>query len=399
MFQRKLATELLKRITEPRKRIQIVLGPRQTGKTTAVGQAIHSAGIRSHFVSADDPQMLSGEWIRNAWNYGRTLAAEEEAKGSSDGALLVIDEIQKVDQWSAYVKLLWDEDVRTKVNLKVILTGSSSLLLAKGMADSLMGRFEVLQSTHWSFQECEDAFGYTFDDYLLFGGFPGASDYVDDYDRWASYMGNSIIEPSISQDILQLEQVRKPALLRALFMLGASYSGQELSLTKVLGQMQDAGNTITLAHYLELLNSAGMLCGLQKYSLGAVRTRKSSPRFMAYDPSFMVFTAGATRETLESDLAWRGHLVESAVGAYLLARSKVDNFEVYYWRNQGAEVDFVIKKGQSVTAIEVKSGRVKGVGGSLEFLKRNPDAFSYVLGSQPFPIEDFIRGKFPLFPK
>ncbi len=273
----------------------------------------------------------------------------------------------------------------------------SSLLLQKGLTESLMGRFEVLYSPHWSYTECKEAFGYSLDDFLFFGGYPGASALIKDENRWARYMGTSIVEPTISQDILMMEEVRKPALLRSLFMLGSGYSAQELSFTKMLGQLQDAGNTVTLAHYLELLGKANMLTGLQNYSGNQIRSRKSSPRFMVYDTSLMTYADGSNRRRLLDNATDRGRLVESAVGAYLLARGNEEGFEVYWWRERSDEVDFVIKKGGQLTAIEVKSGRVKNVGGSLVFKKLHPEALSLIIGSANLSLEDFLSGKKALF--
>ena len=233
MFRRKSAERLAERLAEPRRFIQIITGARQTGKTTAVMQALEKTALPQRFVSADDPALTSGEWLRNEWEQARSLAKRGEA-------ILAIDEIQKIDNWSGIVKLLWDEDTRLGTPLKAVLTGSSSLLLQKGLSESLMGRFEVIFSTHWSYTECKEAFGYTLDDFLFFGGYPGAAALIKDEDRWARYIGASIVEPTISQDILMMEEVRKPALLRSLFMIGAGYSAQELSFTKLLGQLQDA---------------------------------------------------------------------------------------------------------------------------------------------------------------
>jgi len=390
MFTRVLVSQLAKRLKEPRKFIQIVVGPRQTGKTTAVVQALEQLTVQQHFVSADDPNLVSTEWLRNEWEQARALTKTGEA-------ILIIDEIQKINKWSSIVKLLWDEDSRLRVPLKVILTGSSSLLLQKGLTESLMGRFEVLYSPHWNYAECKEAFGYSLDDFLFFGGYPGAATLIKDENRWARYMGASIIEPTISQDILMMEEVRKPALLRALFVLGTGYSAQELSFTKLLGQLQDAGNTVTLAHYLELLTRANILTGLQNYSGNQIRARKSSPRFMVYDTSLMTYAAGSNRRRLLENSVERGRLVESAVGAYLLARGKEEGFEVYWWRERNNEVDFVLKNGSSLTAIEVKSGSVKNAGGSLIFKKMYPEALSLVIGSVNLSLEDFLLGKNPLF--
>jgi predicted AAA+ superfamily ATPase len=390
MFARKLVSQLVERLNEPRRFIQIVAGPRQTGKTTAVLQALGKINTPQRFVSADDPNLASSEWLRNEWEQARAIAKASEA-------ILVIDEIQKAGGWSSIVKLLWDEDSRLRINLKVILTGSSSLLLQKGLAESLMGRFEILYSPHWSYAECREAFEYSLDDFLFFGGYPGAATLIEDENRWARYMGTSIVEPTISQDILMMEEVRKPALLRSLFMLGSGYSAQELSFTKMLGQLQDAGNTVTLAHYLELLSRANILTGLQNYSGNQIRARKSSPRFMVYDTSLMTYANGTNRRRLLENSADRGRLAESAVGAYLLARGKEEGFEVYWWRERNNESDFVIKKGSLLTAIEVKSGRVKNTGGSLVFKKLYPETLSLIIGTSGLSLEDFLLGKKPLF--
>ena len=390
MFTRVLVTRITERLNEPRRFMQIVAGPRQTGKTTAVIQALERLGTPYHYISADDPNLLSTEWIRNEWEQTRVLA-------KPDGAILAIDEVQKVTGWSSIVKLLWDEDTRKRIPLKIVLTGSSALLIQKGAAESLMGRFEVLYSTHWKYTECVEAFSYSLDDFLFFGGYPGAAALITDDDRWARYIGASIIEPTISQDILLMEEVRKPALLRSLFMLGSLYSAQELSFSKILGQLQDAGNTVTLAHYLDLLGKAGILTSLQNYSGNVIRTRNSSPRFMVYDTSLMTYTGGSGRRRLLDNQTDRGRLIESAVGAYLLARGNEEGFEVYWWRERDREVDFVIKKGSRLTAIEVKSGRIKSVGGGLEFKKKYPESQFLVVGSADLGLEDFISGKKELF--
>lgn len=390
MFTRSLVSQLAGRLREPRRFIQIIVGPRQTGKTTAVVQALEQLSAPKHFISADDPHLVSAEWLRNEWQQARLLAKGGEA-------ILVVDEVQKVTDWSAVVKLLWDEDSRLQVMLKVVLTGSSPLLLQKGLAESLMGRFEILYSPHWNYSECKEAFGYSLDDFLFFGGYPGAAALIKDEERWVRYIGMSIVEPTISQDILMMEEVRKPALLRSLFMLGSGYSAQELSFTKMLGQLQDAGNSVTLAHYLELLGKANVLTGLQCYAGNQVRIRKSSPRLMVYDSSLMTYADGSNRRRLLENPADRGRLVESAVGAYLLARGKEEGFELYWWRERGNEVDFVLKKGSLLTAIEVKSGRVKNTGGSLVFKNKYPEALGLTVGSPNLGLEDFLLGKTGLF--
>lgn len=298
------------------------------------------------------------------------------------------------------VKGLYDADRRNGTPVRAVLSGSSSLLLHKGLEDSLMGRFELIRSPHWSLEECSQAFGYSLEDYLYLGGYPGAAIFAKDEKRWASYVRDAIIEPTISQDVLALGQVRKPALMRALFRLGATYSGQELSYNKMLGQLQNAGNTTTLAHYLDLLGKAGVLCALPKYDEKPVTRRKSSPRLMVFDTSLMTATDGLGRVTYAADGARRSHLVESAVGARLLARAPEEGFDLYWWREGTEEVDFIAVRNGSIAAIEVKGGSESRQGGMAQFLSRHPQAKRIVVGgssSGACTLDDFLRDRVPLF--
>lgn len=390
MYERALTGKLKQRLAGPRSFIQVVMGPRQTGKTTAIKQAVKASGLPFRVASADSSRQLSGEWIELEWRQARSLV---EQGGRS---ILVLDEIQKVSGWSETVKALWDEDSWNDVDLLVVVSGSSSLLLGSGLSESLAGRFELLRSTHWSLFEMSEAFGYSLEDYLTFGGYPGAAILKSDVDRWREYMRDSIVEATISRDVLQMEDVRKPALMRALFELGAQYSAQEISYRKLLGQLDDKGNTDTVRHYLDLLSRAGMMSGLQKYDLKQVRSRASSPRLMVHDPSLM-FAMWRGSGDLLADPSLRGHLVETAVGARLIARSNAEGFDLYWWRDGDLEVDFVAKRSDgALAAIEVKSGRISK-SGMTEFLKGNPSAKPIVVGDANTPVEQFLRDEIPIF--
>lgn len=395
MFERKQVSDIRERMQEQGNPfIQVVVGPRQTGKSTMIAQALQGLDVLTHSVSADDIIAPTEEWLRGEWQQARNL---QRASGGS--VVLVLDEIQKVKGWPNIVKGLWDADRRDFLPLKVFLSGSSSLLLRKGLEDSLKGRFELIRSPHWSYQECAEAFGFTLDDFLFFGGFPGAATFKGDERRWMSYMRDSIIEPTISKDVLEDEEVRKPALMRSLFELGARFSAQELSYNKMLGQLSEAGNTTTLAHYLELLSKAGVLCGLPKFNPKELSRRKSPPRLMAYDTSLMTAAMGRARELVLADSELRGHLVESAVGAHLLALAPQCGFEVSWWREGTNEVDFVVSDAENVVAIEVKSGRMKPLGGMAAFLKEYPKALRLVVGgsgSGSCTLEDFLSNRAPL---
>lgn len=387
-YTRPQAPELLRRLHEPRRFIQIVAGARQVGKTTLVSQIVARAGLPHVFASADEPAFHGPGWIEAQWDAARLLLRESERRG----ALLVLDEVQKVPQWSEAVKGQWDADTRAARRLKVVLLGSAPLLLQRGLTESLAGRFEVLHLPHWSFAEMRGAFGWTLDQFLFYGGYPGSAALVDEPPRWARYVRDSLIEPTITRDVLLLSRVDKPALLRRLFELGCAYSGQILSYTKMLGQLQDAGNTITLAHYLDLLAGAGMLAGLQKFSAGAARQRGSSPKLQVLNTALMAAASRLSLVETRSDTGRWGRIVESAVGAHLANAAAAGICELFYWRDRNREVDFVARSGKAITAIEVKSGRARDAfPGLAAFAEAVPRARTLIVGPGGIAIEEFLR--------
>jgi hypothetical protein len=352
-YQRPQAATLAERLAEPRRHIQVVAGPRQVGKTTLVQQVVEQSAFKVRSASADEPTLRGPEWIEQQWQAARLAAAE----AGKSGAVLVLDEIQKIPSWPESVKRLWDEDTRQRRRLKVVLLGSAPLLVAQGLTESLAGRFEMLRLPHWSFSEMRAAFGFSLEQYLFYGGYPGAAPLVRQPQRWARYIADSLIETSISRDVLLLTRVDKPALLRRLFELACRYSGQSLSYTKMLGQLHDAGNATTLAHYLDLLGGAGLVAGLQKYAGDVARSRGSSPKLQVLNTALLTAQSGLTLSEARSDGEFWGRLVESAVGAHLANAAAAGECALYYWRERNHEVDFVVKAGRRLAAIEVKSGR------------------------------------------
>jgi hypothetical protein len=352
-FERSQAEILLARLAEPRRFLQIVAGARQVGKTTLVQQVLDRLDVPSVFVSADEPTVGDTAWLSAQWDRAR-IAASDAGK---TGAVLALDEVQKIPGWSESIKRLWDQDSRAHRPLKVVLLGSAPLLVQQGLTESLAGRFENLHVPHWSYAEMQAAFGFSFEQYLYFGGYPGAAPLVKDPPRWRRYLLDSLIETTIARDVLLMTRVDKPALLRRLFELGCRYSGQVLSYTKMLGQLQDVGNATTLAHYLDLLGGAGLLTGLQKYAGKAVRQRGSSPKLQVLNTALMTAQSGLSPKEALTDRQFRGRLVESAVGAHLANAAAGGECELFYWRERSQEVDFVVRLGRTVVAIEVKSGR------------------------------------------
>lgn len=377
---------LLKRLEEPRRFIQVLSGPRQVGKTTIVQQVINNLTEPVHYATADHPGFEESIWIEQQWD----LARHQMASGKK--GLLVLDEVQKVSAWSSVVKKLWDEDTLKKIPLKVVLLGSSPLLIQKGLTESLAGRFETLFTPHWSFPEMKKAFGWTVEQYIFFGGYPGAASLIQDEERWTRYIMDSLIETTISRDILLMNRVDKPALLRRLFTLGCQYSGQILSFQKMMGQLQDAGNTTTLSHYLDLLSGAGMLTGLQKYSEQKLRQRASSPKFQVFNTALMTAQSQYSFQEALQDHSFWGRLVESAIGAHLINHAHtMIRTEVSYWREGNEEVDFIFQSGKKLMAIEVKSGRTPDhLSGLEEFSKRSKPTKKILVGKDGIPIEKFL---------
>ena len=361
-YQRPLVGVLTKRLREPRRHVQVLFGPRQSGKTTLARQAMARLAGPAHYATADEPGLPGTSWIEAQWEVARQLVAP----GEGGSALLVLDEIQKIPGWSGVVKHLWDADTRERRAVKVVVLGSAPLLVQRGLSETLAGRFEVIRVPHWSFQEMSEAFGWDLDHYLFFGGYPGAASLTSDETRWRSHILDSLIETTISRDVLLLSRVDKPALLRQLFRLGCEYSGQILSHQKMLGQLQDAGNATTLAHYLELLNGAGMLCGLQKYSGRNVRQRGSIPKLLVHNSALMTAYSSLPFEEARSDRAYWGRVVESGVGAHILNTTTRPIGELFYWRERGHEVDYVLRDRGAILGVEVKSGSSTGDLSGLE---------------------------------
>jgi hypothetical protein len=275
--------------------------------------------------------------------------------------------------------------------VKVVLLGSSPLLIQSGLTESVAGRFEVIAVPHWSFTEMREAFGWNLEQYIFYGAYPGAAGLISNPERWRRYIQDSLIETTLSRDILLLTRVDKPALLRRLFHLGCAYSGQILSYQKMIGQLTDAGNTTTLAHYLDLLQGAGMLAGLAKFARAQVRQRGSSPKLQVLNTALMSAQDNRSLTEARQEGDYWGRLVESCVGAHLFNSSFGTNISVTYWRERNHEVNFVLHEGKTTVAIEVKSaGRRESFPGMEAFVREFKPKRQLLVGGQGIALEEFL---------
>ncbi|MCC8071216.1 MAG: ATP-binding protein [Bacteroidales bacterium] len=378
--------EVVERLKEPRNKIQVIVGPRQVGKTTMIEQVLSQYDSPYESVSTDGVVNASRDWLAEVWESQRMkmLVRKEERR------LLVIDEVQKIDNWSEIVKAEWDRDTREKRNLLVVLLGSSRMLIQKGLTESLSGRFELIRMTHWTYTQMHDCFGWDINQYIYYGGYPGAAAFIINVKRWADYVKDSLIETTISKDALLNTKIIKPQLLRQLFELGSSYSGQELSLTKVVGLLQDRGNVSTLAEYLQTLHECELLCGLQKFAMDKARKYNSVPKFQVHNSALRsVYSDYTLPQALENPKEW-GRFVESAIGAYLVSQAAICDFDVYYWRERNDEVDYILTRRNKIVAIEVKSGRRTMNHGLLRFKESYTPHRSIVVGPEALSVEDFL---------
>lgn len=387
MYKRSEYKTIKSRMEEPRRFIQVVMGPRQIGKSTVVKQVLKDMNTPYQFFSADNVPASDQAWLSNIWESTRVLLKS----GGHESIILVIDEIQKIQNWSEVVKKEWDADSFHDRNIKVLLLGSSRVLLEKGLSESLAGRFEEIRMSHWSFGEMQECFGFSLEQFVYYGGYPGSASLIGDEDRFQQYIQSSIIDATINKDILMDTPIGKPALLRQTFELGAAYSGSLLSLTKMVGSLQDAGNTSTLAGYLGLLNDSRLLAGLQKYSVDVARKRASIPKLQVYNNALKTIYSGMTLEQVVVDRKAWGHIFESAVGAYIVNEAFKHRFEVTYWREGNDEVDFVLKKNNSIVAIEVKGNAEKRTAGLDEFRNRFNPINAFIVGPEGVKPEDFLK--------
>ena len=387
MYKRSQFYELKSRIQEERYKIQVVTGPRQVGKSTMVRQVLEDVDIPHLSVSADGVDKDNKGWISEIWQSARSIMEI----GHHKQFILALDEIHKINNWSEMVKKEWDKDTMDHIDIKVILLGSSRLLIKDGLTESLAGRYELIRMGYWSYDEMHDAFDVTLNQFIYFGGYPGAVRFYGKETRWRRYIMDGIIDPIINLDIRTTKIIYKPELMKRLLETGCLYSGKEISLTKLLGQLQEKGNVTTLASYLTTLNEAEILCGLQKYANDECRKYNSIPKLCVYNTGLLSALSGRSFENVFTSPQDWGRWVESAVGAHLLGKAEEEDYRVYYWRYNKLEVDFIIERNRQLVAIEVKSGMETTNSGLQVFNDKFHPHRSLIVAPNGLPIEEFLR--------
>lgn len=395
-YERPLVERVVQFLEMEPPKLVAVIGPRQTGKTTITEQALRRTGLPHSLVAVDDPatheapfgklgEVPPREWLVNVWERAR-----QAARASPSGFVLALDEVQHIEGWSGLVKGMWDRDRSEGCPLRVVVLGSAPWNLMTGLDESLMGRFKRVCVRQWSLRDMVWAFNLTVEEYMFFGGYPAAAQMRGDMDVWRDYVLGSIVGPVINRDILSLAKVDKPALMQQLMELVPDYSGQILPYTKMLGQLQDAGNATTLARYLDLLANAGLATGLPGYSARSHLRRASPPKLNVLDPAVMTAHLGYSFDQAKSDRSLWGRIVESAVGAHL-HNTLPPAAKLHYWRRDGQEVDFVLTRGPHVVGIEVEeSGKQRATSGLEAFRARFPGARTQLVGTGGTPLNEFL---------
>lgn len=367
-----VAAELERRSREPPPgRVQVLTGPRQVGKTTLLLELARRLP-NAVYHAVDTPEAAMPGWWEAIWR-------DVQSRTKHGPAVVLLDEIQYLANWDRLMKAKVDEIQRNKLAVNVAVSGSSALLVGRGLKETMAGRFEKLRLLHWSAADLQAAFSLTDDEAVAHlvrrGSYPGAFPLRADSARWRAYLRDSIIEPAIGRDILLMEPVRKPALLRQLFLVCLGHPAEIVSLQKLAGELHAAGALETVAHYLAVLEQAYLVAGLEKFSPRMLRRRAAPPKIVVLNNALMA----ALEEVSDAHPRW-GLWVENACLAHAWNRGQ----ELFYWREEPLEVDGVFMGSWGNWAVEVKAGSfsARDLGGLLEFCRRYPEFQPLVLCSQ-----------------
>ncbi len=409
-YKRPQFAEIRQRLNEKPERMLIIRGPRQCGKTTLIKQVLEDVRLPWQYVSTENPTE-SSRYPENSrvnsenncsavqqqitdvntnWLVEKWLTARKQANSSKRGAVLVIDEIQRLANWSETVKGLWDSDKFYGRLVHVVLLGSSPLLMRKGMSENLTGRFEIIRLSHWSYEEMSEAFGFSLEQFVFYGGYPSAAPLIENDQHWKKYVRGLIVETVIERDVLEMQRIDKPVLLRQYLETCATYSGQVVSYNKILGQLQNGGNTTTLTNYLSLIQEVGLIAGIPKYTIGEIRRRASSPKLNVLNSAIISAFSNYTFEEARLDRSHWRRLEENAVGAHLLNTDE-GLIQFFYWRQNNKDVEFVLRLGHKIITIVVEGVKQQGdLHGVNEFCERYDVLRNIVVSPNAIPLSEFL---------
>jgi len=387
MITRSVFYPLVQRLHSPRCRIQVLFGPRESGKTTLAQQAIQAFAGRATYVSSDGPTAIDAFDLEQKWELARLECRR------SGRWLLILDEVQRTAGWSAVARRLRDGDAGEGLDLRVLMIGSSMPLLDAGLKSDLQGLYDMTPTGHWSYAEIQERFGWTLDQYIYFGGYPRTAEMLANEEGWRAFLLEQVIETALARDVLLSAQVAKPSLLRSFFRLACTHSAEVLSFQKMTTQLPGAGNTTTLSGYLELLQGAGLVRGLQKFDDGEERKRGSIPKLQVFNSGLATALSGWTYESARGDGDRWGRLVESAIGAHLANAAVTGEIDdLCYWRERNRDVAFVIRAGNRIVALDVKAGQRKISMPGIEVFARAFRPYRRLeVGAEGIPVEEFLR--------
>lgn len=377
-----LATQatLRARLEEPAPgRIQMLTGPRQVGKTTMLLDIAKTYGDQAIYLAADAPEAALQQWWLTQW--ARAVRTARVGR-----CVLIIDEVHAMPNWSRLIKAAIDEVYREQLPLHLVISGSAALPLAGGARETIAGRFEHLTLRHWSARDLQDVFAMTeheaVNTYVRYGAFPGSLRWISDLPRWRVYLNESIIAPAVGRDLLLLETIRKPALLRQVFAISIGHPGEIVSVQKMAGSLVETGALETIAHYLTILGEAYLVAALPKFSATEIRRKASPPKLVPLSNAFLAVSSPNEPPTPQTNPRVWGHWLENACIAYAVNAGD----RVSYWREEPLEVDMVVDGVDGKWAIEVKSGEFTSydLQGLMTFTARHPDYRPLVIGEERF---------------
>lgn len=333
-MQKEIYQSVVSALANNNSKILIVEGPRQAGKTTMVQRALNELGLKATYANADNEYTDNRLFIHNAW---------EKKRRSANSQLIVLDNIQHIRNWSTLLQAEYEADMAIGKQPRVVLIAASCAPFYRDMeTDFMQQNSTILRLSLWTWADMRDAFGWSLDQYIFFGGYPGLGEIVAKGRPWRNYVRSKLIEPALTNDILIDVRLYKPHVLLQILEEGISYQGEVRSLNGILENTDGAGNTIILSTYLEFLHNAHILYAIRKYSEMMDRRRASIPKMQVHGNAIAAYYKNwRFPKTLQQDKK-RHEILLSAVGAHLLNRSFLEGYKITCFWDRYSSIDFII---------------------------------------------------------